>query len=83
MCKCLNKPETFFKSAKNVIKSSIRFILIPRSDNFSATSFAIGRFLGSIFGKVYVPVLGDHEHLEKIREDVFIKGCPFGKCKRI
>jgi len=82
MCRCINNRAKLKDATIKLVESCFRFLLYRTTEDLSVFSFSLGRFLGSVTGRVYIPVPEDGEYLSILKNRMRICGCvdPSRKC---
>lgn len=73
-CECF-EVRSRSNAVRDILDEVKEFAGEPSKDEFSDIMFGIGRFIGALFGKKYVRVLGDRMHIEKIDMRMNEYGC--------
>lgn len=73
-CGCM-RPVPVRQAVRDIVDEAVELLREPSRDELSDVAYGIGRLLGAVVGRTYVPVPGDGLHVRKIEERMAEYGC--------
>ena len=73
-CRCM-QPVPVRQALRDIADETVELLREPSRDELSDIAYGIGRLLGALTGRTYVPVPGGARHVRKIEERMAEYGC--------
>lgn len=73
-CACMGRVAPA-RAVRDILDEAVEMLKEPSKDELSDIAYGIGRLIGSLTGRPYVPFPGDALHVRKIEERMREYGC--------